>query len=164
MGYSDEVKNKMITEMFCSSVADDYNERLKRNRSLGSMSPIISAMAIGMPIRPLYSFCYAHENKLAVDPYGNIFTCLVTVGRNNMEAGKYYPSLEYKENSITNRNIDKIPESRECTYSLLCGGGCPMRLTDYNNYFKPICTSIKTQIHDLLPKLYRAEQAYKQKV
>jgi len=164
MGYSDKLKADMVTEMFCSIVEHDYNERMKRNQSLGAMNPIINALTAGIPIRPLYSFCYAHENVLTVDPYGNIFTCLVTVGHDNLAAGKYYPTLEFKENSITNRNIDKIPECRECIYSLLCGGGCPIRLKDYSDYFRPVCASTKSQIHDLLPKLYKAERDHKQKV
>jgi len=161
--YTDKMKNEMITEMFCSSIEYDYAERMKRNRALGSTTPVISALAAGTPIRPLYSFCYAHENVMAVDPYGNIYTCLVTVGKDHMAAGKYYPTIEYKENSITNRNIDKVPQCRECIYSLLCGGGCPIRLNDYSDYFKPVCSSIKSQIHDLLPKLYKAERDHKQK-
>ena len=163
LDYSDKTKNDMLAEMFCSSVECDNEERMKRNRSLGTLSPIVNALAVGLPIRPLYSFCYAHENTLTVDPFGNLYTCLITVGRDNMEAGKYYPALELKENSILNRNIDKIPECKQCKYSLLCGGGCPMRLTDYSDYFKPVCSSIKMQIHDLLPKLYKAEREHKQK-
>jgi len=164
LNYSDKLKNNMFVEMFCSSVEYSYNDRIKMNHSLGTTSPIVSALTAGMPMRPLYSFCYAHENKLAVDPYGNLYTCLLTVGRDNMEAGKYYPNLEYRENSIKNRNIGKIPECKECIYSLLCGGGCPMRLSDYSNVFKPACESIKSQIHDLLPKLYKVEREHKQKI
>ena len=161
--YSDKTKNDMITEMYCSTVEHDYAERMKQNRALGSTNPVINALVSGAPVRPLYSFCYAHENVLAVDPYGNIFTCLVTVGRDHMAAGKYHPTVEYKENSIKNRNIDKIPECKDCIYSLLCGGGCPIRLSDYSDYNRPVCISTKSQIHDLLPKLYKAERDHKQK-
>jgi len=161
--YSDNMKNKMITEMFYSTLDYNHDERIQKNRAMGSLSPLISALVAGMPIHPSYSFCYAHENVLTVDPYGNIFTCLVTVGKDNMAAGKYYPAIEYKENTIKDRNIDKIPECRECIYSLLCGGGCPLRLNDYSDYNRPVCASIKSQIHDLLPKLYKAERDHKQK-
>jgi len=161
--YSDKTKNEMITEMFCSTVEHDPEERMKKNRALGSTNPVINALVAGLPVRPLYSFCYAHENVLAVDPYGNIFTCLVTVGKDHMAAGKYFPTVEYVENSIKNRNIDKIPECKECIYALLCGGGCPIRLSDYSDYNKPVCVSTKSQIHDLLPKLYKAEKEHKRK-
>jgi len=164
LGYTDKTKNEMFSEMFCSTIEYDYAERVKKNRTLGTMSPIINAIVAGRPIRPLYSFCYAHENVLTVDPYGNIFTCLVTVGKEHLASGKYYPKLEYKENAIVNRNIDKITECKECIYSLLCGGGCAIRLKDKTDYFKPVCSSIRNQIHDLLPKLYKAEREHKQKV
>jgi len=163
LDYSDEQKNAMLSEMFCSSVEYDYAERMKRNTTFGAMSPVINALTVGMPIRPLYSYCYAHENKPTVDPYGNLFTCLVTVGKDKLRSGTYHPTITYEENSITNRNIDKIPECRECIYSLLCGGGCPIRLKDHTDYFKPACSSIKNQIHDLLPRLYKAEQEHKKK-
>lgn len=156
LGYSHETKSKLTTDMFCSVVEHDNDERLKRNNSFSTLNPMVSALAVGMPVRPLYSFCYAHRNNLAVDPYGNLFTCLVTVGKDGMEAGKYYPAVEYKEHSIFNRNIDKIPECRDCTYSLLCGGGCPMGLCDYSNLFRPACSSVKNSIHDLLPRIYEA--------
>ncbi|MCL2188709.1 MAG: radical SAM protein [Defluviitaleaceae bacterium] len=164
MGYTDKQKNDVITEMFGAVLQYDKHERMQKNSALGAMNPIVSALSVGKRVQPLYSFCYAHENKIAVDPYGNIYTCLVTVGKNGMEAGIYYPEIQYKENSIKNRNIDKIPECRECIYSLLCGGGCPIRLRDYSDYFRPVCTSIRNQIHHLLPKLYLAEKAHRQKV
>ncbi|MCL2203427.1 MAG: radical SAM protein [Defluviitaleaceae bacterium] len=164
LGYSDKQKNVIVSKMFCASLEYNYAERMRRNRALGSMSPIVNAFTTGIPMHPLYSFCYAHKNTLIVDPYGNVYTCLVTVGRDGMEAGKYYPAVSFKENTIHNRNIDKIPECRECTYSLLCGGGCPIRLKDYSDYFKPVCASIKSQIHDLLPKLYLAEKEHKEKL
>jgi len=162
LGYSDTQKAEMISKMFCSSIQYDNEERMRRNRMFSAMSPIINSVTSGVPMRPLYSFCYAHENKITVDPYGNIFTCLVTVGKDELAAGKYYPTVEYKENSIFNRNIDKVPECQKCKYSLLCGGGCPVRLPDYSDYFKPVCASIKSQIHEMLPLLYKAEREYKE--
>jgi len=164
LGDADETRNKITSEMFCDSVEHEQKERLRQNRILGSLNPIINSLTVGIPIRPLYSFCYAHENKIVVDPYGNIFTCLLTVGEDNLASGKYHPTVEFKENSIYNRNIDKIPECRECIYSLLCGGGCAMRIPDKSDVFKPVCSSIKNQIHNLLPQLYRIEKEHRNEV
>jgi len=160
MGYTNEAKNDMMTEIFCSDVEHGYEKRVRRNRQLSGMSPIIRAISLGAPMKPLYSFCYAHENKLAFDPYGNIFTCFVTVGKDELAAGKYYPDVKFFDNSILNRNIDKIPQCRECIYAFLCGGGCPMYLPSGNDMFKPSCKSIHSQIHDLLPKFYNAERKH----
>jgi len=91
-----------------------------------------------------------------VDPYGYIFPCLLAVGINELAIGTYYPNVEFKENSIRNRNIDTIPECRECTYSLLCGGGCALSIDDYSDVFKPVCFNIKNQIHNILPTFFNA--------
>ena len=160
---SDADKSDFIAASFHNLVSCEYDERLRRDRGLLTYTPLINAVTYGMPMNPLYSHCYAHESKWAVDPYGKFYTCLVTVGKEGMAAGTYYPTVTFKEQSIYNRNIDKIPECRECKYSLLCGGGCPLRLQDYSNLFKPVCSSVKTLIHNLLPRLYLAEQANKQK-
>jgi len=158
LGYSHTEKNDLLTDMFCTVLEHGNGERMRLNSAFAGLSPVVSAFAVGTSAKPIYSFCYAHRNNLTVDPDGNLFTCLVTVGKKSMEAGKYYPSFEVYEHSIFNRNIDKIPECRECVYSLLCGGGCPMLLKDYSNLFKPVCSSNRSYIHDLLPKLYKAEK------
>ena len=164
LGYSNTEKNDMVRDLYSSVLEYDNTERLKRNRQLSSSSPIISAFAVGTPARPIYSHCYAHNNNLTVDPYGYIYTCLAGVGKEFLAAGKYYPSIEFKEHSIFNRNIDKIDECKDCIYAFLCGGGCPLVLRDYSNLFKPACNSIKSQIHELLPQLYKAEMEHQQKV
>ena len=162
MGLSSADKAKMVDDMFSVDVEYSHRERIHRNLLLASMNPLLSAFIAGIHIRPLYSFCYAHENRLAFDPYGNMFTCLVTVGKDDMATGKYYPEIVFNENSIRNRNIDMIPECRECVYSLLCGGGCPMRLEgEPSDIFRPACDSIKDLIHILLPRFYQAEKDFK---
>jgi len=76
------------------------------------------------------------------------------VGKLPIAIGKYYPEVKYFEKSVRTRNIETIKECRDCHYSLLCGGGCPVKLEHYDNLYKPECFSIKNQIHNLLPKLF----------
>jgi len=159
----DPEKLDILSNMFTNYVDLDYAERAKRNVVLASMSPVVSALATGIPVRPLYNFCYAHDKKFVVDPYGRLFTCLVSVGKDGLEVGTYYPALTFKDNSIINRNIDSIPECSSCIYSLLCGGGCAMRLSDFSDCNKPACTYTRKQIHELLPRFYKAERAKKQR-
>ncbi|MCL2575610.1 MAG: radical SAM protein [Defluviitaleaceae bacterium] len=123
-----------------------------------SNNPVIRAIAQNLPMVPMYSFCYAHQNQFFVDPYGKIFSCAITLGKNELATGQYQPTVAIKENSIYNRNIDTIPECRECIYSLICGGGCAMRLHNKENMFKPECSIVMAQIHDLLPKYYKLMQ------
>jgi len=107
-------------------------------------------------MQPIYSFCKAnHGDFAAFDPYGDIYSCLVSIGEKNLAVGTYYPVVELKENSLYTRNIDSIPECSECIYSLLCGGGCAMLAKSCNDLNRPACASIHHQVHDLIPKLYQ---------
>lgn len=157
LGAADKERNNLITDMYKRGVKLTREERIRKNNLITTNNPIINSFTAAQTMSPLYSFCYAHENKLAVDPYGNIFTCLITVGMDDLAAGKYYPVVEFKENSIYNRNIDTIPECRDCIYSLLCGGGCAMTLPSYDDWLRPACSVVKNQVHQLLPKLYKAK-------
>jgi len=149
-------RNKALSELYNTDINYSYDERKQRNRFLGRFSPLINNITSGTKVKPVYSFCYAHDNGYMVDPYGYIFPCLLAVGVNELAIGKYYPAVEFKENSIRNRNIDTIPKCRECIYSLLCGGGCAISLGNYSDVFKPVCFNILNQIHNMLPMLFNA--------
>jgi len=146
-------KIKICESLFTADVEFGVEERIQRNRVIGQFSPIVNAITVGAKPAPVYSFCYAHDSGYMVDPNGKIFPCILAVGRDELAIGTYYPKVEFKENSIRNRNIDTIVECRDCTYSLLCGGGCAVRLNDYTDVFKPVCASIYNQMHELLPTL-----------
>ncbi|MCL2364630.1 MAG: SPASM domain-containing protein [Defluviitaleaceae bacterium] len=143
--------------MYKATINDTPQNRLKNHRLLSSFNPIINSITVSIPIRPLYSCCYAHENNLVVDAHGRMYTCLASAGNIDASIGTYYPTVAFKANSIYNRNIDTIEACNACIYSLLCGGGCPMQLKDLKDVFHPVCDSIKSQIHDLLPLLYEVE-------
>ena len=149
-------KNDMFTRLY--NIDKDFTpaEREKRNYQMTQAGPVLSYFTAGKNLQPVYSFCYAHESGYVVDPYGKIYPCLLPVGVEELAIGIYHPTVEFKENSIRNRSIETIPECKECTYSLLCGGGCPVGLKDYTNIFKPACSSVRNQIHNLLPALYNA--------
>lgn len=157
-------KNKMFFELYKSDVEYTLEEQKQRNRLLSKGSPILNAIMGNGKLRPSYTYCYAHDNGFLVDPYGNIFPCLLAVGKDELAIGKYFPAVEFKQKSIRTRNIDKIPECRECKYSLLCGGGCPVHLSDYNDVYKPVCYSIKNQIHNISPIIYNTKKIDKPEV
>jgi len=161
MGKNNAYTNKTLDELYKVDVSSSPEDIERNNRSLIAQSPIINSLISGKKMSPLYNFCYAHNNKLAVDPYGNIYSCLITVGRDKFITGKYYPEIEIKQNSIHNRNIDSIPECRECIYSLLCGGGCPVGLSQSDDVMKPQCKTTRNQIHNLLPMYYKTLKAAK---
>ncbi|MCL1996424.1 MAG: radical SAM protein [Defluviitaleaceae bacterium] len=136
----------------------DYSgdDRQQRNTLSGRYSPILNSLTVGSKMMPVYSFCYAHSGStLLVDPYGDIFPCLVAVGNKELSVGSYFPEVVFKENSIYNRNIETIPKCSECVYSLLCGGGCPIGLDKYDDILRPVCHSIHKQIHVAMPMVYK---------
>ncbi|MCL2752933.1 MAG: radical SAM protein [Defluviitaleaceae bacterium] len=155
---SDEEKNKMMSDIHKEDIEHVHRGNKVLENIPISNNPVIKAIAQKVPMIPLYSFCYAHQNQLFVDPYGKIFSCATTVGKDELATGQYQPTVDIKENSVYNRNIDTIPECRECIYSLICGGGCANRLRAKDDYFKPECSIVMTQMHDLLPKYYKLMQ------
>jgi len=150
-------RNIMLTSLYNINKNCTYDDLLKSNRFISRFGSIINSVILNQPLYPSYSFCDAHRDGYLVDPYGNIYPCIPSVGHEKLAIGKYFPHIEFKENSIRTRNIDKILECRNCKYSLLCGGGCPIGLDDYENVYKPECGSIKNQIYNLMPMLYNSK-------
>jgi len=154
IGASYDERNQMFAGFYSEEGKFPAEEMQRNNRMLGKFTPIVNAITAGANPRPVYSFCYAHDNGLLVDPLGNIFPCLLAVGIDDLAIGKYYPEIDFYEKSIRHRNIETIPECRDCVYSLLCGGGCPVAFSDYKNLFRPECFSIKNDIHNNLPAFF----------
>ena len=144
-------RNATFLSLFDEDRGLPAEQRRKSNSMFGAFSPIINAVTAGERLRPVYSFCHAHDSGYIVDPLGNIYPCVLAVGKEELAIGTYFPDTGFRENSIRNRNIETIPECRSCTYSLLCGGGCALSLDGYSDFFRPVCFNIKNQIHNLLP-------------
>ena len=89
------------------------------------------------------------------DSFGEIYSCLVSVGDKHWSIGSYFPEVKFKEKSLRNRNIETIPKCQKCIYSLLCGGSCPMRLSGDSDVLSPSCDAVHYNVHTLLPKLYQ---------
>jgi len=157
-GDSAQDRADVTTELYKNDSVYSDEEKRQRNTLTGRFSPIVNVMTVGSKLSPVYSFCNAHSNLFLVDPYGWIYTCLVAVGNENLAVGKYCPKIEFKANSIYNRNIETIPGCRECKYSLLCGGGCPLGLKSYEDVCKPECFSIRNQIYNIMPRIYQINQ------
>lgn len=155
LGDSYDERIDIMTEIYHSDNKYSLGDRERINEFITKKNSILDHLVYGRDINPLYSYCYAHVDGMVFDPYGDIYPCLGCVGKDRFSIGKYHPIIEFKENSIHNRNIEKIPECRDCTYSLLCGGGCPLKLEENDSFFKPVCYSIKTLLHKELPIFYK---------
>lgn len=154
-GIPNEDKTEIITKTYLGDINYSPEERLRRNALFGRNNSIINNITAGEELKPTYSFCIAHSNSFLVDPYGLIYTCIPSVGKPQLSISMYYPNIEFKKKSIYTRNIETISECKECVYSLLCGGGCPLgNMACPDDIMKPECFSIKNQVHNLLPKFY----------
>ena len=76
---------------------------------------------------PLFDSCPACKTEWAFDYTGKIYSCTATVGKADESLGAFYPDITRKEDIIEqweNRDITSIPECKECSVQLACGGGC----------------------------------------
>ncbi len=76
---------------------------------------------------PLFDSCPACKTEWAFDYTGKIYSCTATVGKTDESLGTFYPSVTKKEDIITqweSRDVTSIPECKDCSVQLACGGGC----------------------------------------
>ena len=153
-----ESRQDVIERLTEEDANKSLDELMHANSILASFRPIIDYFLTGMAPKPTYSFCRAHGGSIFVDPLGDIYTCILSLGQKDLSVGTYYPEVKWKENSILMRNIENIPECMTCEYALICGGGCPMLLDGYEDVFRPVCLETKRDIHTLIPYFYNMKR------
>lgn len=106
--------------------------------------------------------CSAQYGTFLFDPYGDIYTCLETIGKKEHIIGKYTTlpiQWTIARKYWFEKNTSNISNCQQCKFSLLCGGACPaqMKLTK-DGFVSSCCNSYKI----LFPKsINRAYTAYK---
>lgn len=107
-----------------------------------------------------FDTCPAAKTEWVFDLYGEIYGCTATCGRAEYKLGTYYPTVQLDNNSIStwqNRNVQTIPECRDCAESLICGGGCGVVACNQNGSIKsPDCRPVK-QLLDIGINYYKEE-------
>lgn len=76
---------------------------------------------------PLFDSCPACKAEWAFDYTGHIYPCTATVGKADESLGTFYPKVSSNEEQINawvNRDVTAIPECKDCSLQLACGGGC----------------------------------------
>ncbi len=76
---------------------------------------------------PLFDACPACKTEWAFDYTGQIYSCTATVGKSDESLGSFYPDVSLKSDLVEQwerRDITSIPECKECSVQLACGGGC----------------------------------------
>lgn len=99
---------------------------------------------------PLFDACPACKSEWAFDYTGNIYSCTATVGKSDESLGTYYPSVTRKSEIIEQwemRDITSIPDCKDCSVQLACGGGCG---SVAKNRTGSICSSDCRPVKELL--------------
>ena len=76
---------------------------------------------------PLFDACPACKTEWAFDYTGHIYSCTATVGKDDESLGTFYPEVNQISELINiweSRDVVSIPECKECSVQLACGGGC----------------------------------------
>ena len=76
---------------------------------------------------PLFDSCPACKTEWAFDYTGQIYPCTATVGKTGENLGTFYPEVTRNQPLISEwemRDVTAIPECKDCSLQLACGGGC----------------------------------------
>lgn len=76
---------------------------------------------------PLFDSCPACKTEWAFDYTGHIYSCTATVGKADESLGTFFPVVIRRDEIIEeweSRDVTSIPECKECSVQLACGGGC----------------------------------------
>jgi uncharacterized protein len=76
---------------------------------------------------PLFDSCPACKTEWAFDYTGQIYSCTATVGKAEESLGSFYPVISKNSEKIEeweSRDVTSIPECKNCSLQLACGGGC----------------------------------------
>ena len=96
---------------------------------------------------PLFDACTGTKTEWAFDFTGNIYACTATVGKTGEELGVFFPERVMYRDKIEEweeRDILSIIECRECSLSLICGGGCAAVAKNRNGCtVSPDCRPVK---------------------
>jgi uncharacterized protein len=76
---------------------------------------------------PLFDSCPACKTEWAFDYTGKIYSCTATVGKSDESLGTFHPEVMINQPAVEEwerRDVTLIPECRDCSLQLACGGGC----------------------------------------
>jgi uncharacterized protein len=156
-----QCSSSVKTELHQSLFDNDTNEKSIKNQIYKKLSPISDFLYNGKKLRPILKNCDRDGQSRFYDPYGNIYNCILAVGKAHKSIGQYYPEFLLKEKSYHTRDITTIETCKNCANSLLCGGGCPNALPEEIDVFSPNCYSFLNDISDMVPlvdKIRRNQQ------
>lgn len=94
-------------------------------------------------------YCGSEEGMLVVDPFGKVYPCWDSVGREEDVVGVADPETgcflwDFVKGRWRTRTVDLMEACRLCPYAFVCRGGCAsMAKTAYDDYFREFCGEVK---------------------
>lgn len=151
-----ETPDKKHIEYLSSDIFE--NQLSKMEETKGSLSILFhNAFKNEVPVMLHASHCGANAGIYIFDPKGDIYSCLETVGIPKNIIGHYNAEkIEWttQHKSWKERSVDKIPQCSQCSYALLCGGGCAAKIID-KDIRTPYCNNFPTILELNIRKAYK---------
>lgn len=147
--YCQTAQNKLLSRVeFYESI---YNLVIKHPEIAEFHKPAFSISRFlfenGELPMPLFDSCPGCKTEWAFDYTGNIYSCTATVGKPGESLGTFYPEVTGKTDIIEHweeRDVTVIPECKDCSLQLACGGGCAaVAFNRTGELHSPDCRPIK---------------------
>ena len=158
----DDDINYLSMDTFNKEHQKAVNEKVNY-QDFGIYRQYLSYLKNGSRCRLYSAGCSSQYGCYLLDPSGDIYTCLETVGKPEQVIGHYTdkePEWTDVRKHWFNRNTGNALNCQSCKYALLCGGGCLARSVHTKEGFKAsVCYKFKS-VYPL--SVNRAYSAYKQ--
>jgi len=95
--------------------------------------------------------CHACGHMFAFDPFGDIYSCILTFGKEKQKIGSYVPELKLNKNFELwkKRTVFDLPKCVKCKYAFICAGGCPLYRNPSGSITSLGCGQMKDRIFGL---------------
>lgn len=145
---------QLYTSLFYNDV-----DATKKNLTLRHLPPISNFLYNNIPLKPVVKACDAECFYRFYDPFGDVYSCIASVGNKRKRIGTYWPEISFEEKSFLTRDITTIPQCRSCKFALLCGGGCANAVSPDADITKtPNCYTMYNDITNTVPQIYRLKK------
>lgn len=102
---------------------------------------------------PMATFdtCPAGKTEWVFDLNGDIFGCTASCGREEYRLGKFWPDVQLDQEAIgtwQKRDVRSISKCQDCTYNVICGGGCGVVAANRNEgeILSPDCRPVQEML------------------
>jgi|GEM_PF-4133968 len=150
------------TPDFFECTLDVFNRELRSREYKDTLQylPIINSILAGEKYYPKVYNCNAHYAACYFDPYGHMYSCGSVLGDEKLKFGDYYPEYKIDESSFWLKyNFLNHSECKECSLSLLCGGGCVLSRFNMENGISN-CDKAKHLLTKILTKILKEVDLY----